>query len=87
MEEKKSGDKTISRHLSMTTSNQATRVRRTTFRCYSGGGEGGMEETRRRLRFLSHEDRRGSIGSEMADNQPYGVEGHLMSLLYKFDVV
>ncbi|KAG8175705.1 hypothetical protein JTE90_002864 [Oedothorax gibbosus] len=63
----------------MTTTNQATRVRRATFRRHSSGGEGGMEETRRRPRFLSHDDRRWSIGSEMGDNQPYGVEGHLTS--------
>ncbi|KAF8788978.1 Whirlin like protein [Argiope bruennichi] len=56
--------------------NQATRMRRTTFRRHSSGGEGGHPDDRR-PRHMTYEDRRWSIGSEMLD-APY-VEGHLVS--------
>ncbi|XP_054713734.1 PDZ domain-containing protein 7-like [Uloborus diversus] len=55
--------------------NQATRMRRTTFRRHSSGGEGVNPEDRR-PRHRSHEDRRWSIGSELVDT-PF-VEGHLV---------
>ncbi|GFT58814.1 uncharacterized protein TNCV_184751 [Trichonephila clavipes] len=55
--------------------NQATRMRRTTFRRHSSGGEGGHSDDRR-PRHMSYEDRRWSIGSEMVD-APY-AEGHLL---------
>ncbi|GBM04938.1 hypothetical protein AVEN_126090-1 [Araneus ventricosus] len=59
---------------SMRDGNQATRMRRTTFRRHSSGGEGGHPDDRR-PRHMTYEDRRWSIGSEMVD-APY-VEGHL----------
>ncbi|GIX67949.1 uncharacterized protein CDAR_45921 [Caerostris darwini] len=59
--------------------NQATRMRRTTFRRHSSGGEGGHSEDRR-PRHMTYEDRRWSLGSEMVA-APYG-EGHLVSSIF-----
>ncbi|XP_035210498.1 uncharacterized protein LOC118184880, partial [Stegodyphus dumicola] len=72
----RSSRRSLDASMNLRDGNQATRMRRTTFRRHSSGGEG-VNPDDRRPRNRSREDRRWSIGSEMVD-APF-VEGHLVS--------